>query len=398
MRKNLFFILMIALPLMGGAEDLSRTRAGYANQTQDFVTDTLPNGFSCLDYFGCDMFVDRLAFRITSKEERTVELTQLCAAEMYADRWIYRMDTMRIPETVTWHNDVYTVTAIGSWAFCYSEIKSLEIPSTVTTIKSHAFSLIEELEELVIPNSVTIIEDDAFAGTQMYVNAGWPKRVIFPDVVEKFGMGIFAWGKFDNDKQMASFPNNMKVVPENTYYRGYLNEWRDLPESVEVIDKNAFYGNKFKEIRLPSQLREIGDGAFERCNDLKSVTIPSSVQKIGKKAFSGGSDYWESSTRSECTLDTLRMLSETPCESKLKLTKTVLIVPDGTKDVYRKTWKLSDTPIYEASELTGIIPTERTASKELYRYSVDGRRLTSPHKGINIICMDDGTTKKEIVK
>ena len=36
--------------------------------------------------------------------------------------------------------------------------------------------------------------------------------------------------------------------------------------------------------------------------------------------------------------------------------------------------------------------------KEVARYSLDGRQLSRPEKGINIIKMSDGSTRKVIVK
>ena len=35
---------------------------------------------------------------------------------------------------------------------------------------------------------------------------------------------------------------------------------------------------------------------------------------------------------------------------------------------------------------------------EVARYSLDGRKLSAPQKGINILRMSDGTTRKVIVK
>ena len=44
------------------------------------------------------------------------------------------------------------------------------------------------------------------------------------------------------------------------------------------------------------------------------------------------------------------------------------------------------------------ISTVKSESNKVARFSLDGRRLTSPQKGINIIRMTDGTVRKEIVR
>jgi hypothetical protein len=51
----------------------------------------------------------------------------------------YSGDIM-IPSTVTFDGDTYTVTKIGSYAFCYdSEVTSITIPHTVNEIGTNAF-------------------------------------------------------------------------------------------------------------------------------------------------------------------------------------------------------------------------------------------------------------------
>ena len=386
MRKRMFCFLMIVFPLMSWAGKQSGTRAGYENHTQDFVTDTI-NGFYYLDYFNCDMFVDKMAFNIISKEDRTVELTQLWAAEMYGDRWIYRMDTMRIPETVTWHDTVYTVKAIGPSAFCYSEIKHLEIPQTVTEIKRNAFTLIEELEELVIPESVTTIGDFAFAGTQMVDRTLFPKRIVFPQELDSLGIGLF----YARTGDYIPLPDNISVIPSYTYGYGGLSSIPELSENIETISEGAFCYNDFEEISLPENLKVIGEHAFYNCRKLKTVTIPASVISIGAGAFGGDLD-----DKADCVLDTMRMLSVIPPLNNSRIDRTVLIVPDGTKEQYQQAWNITST-ILEESEVTAIRPTMTDQNNPRY-YSINGQRMNLPKKGISIIRRSDGTTRKEIVR
>ena len=101
---------------------------------------------------------------------------------------------------------------------------------------------------------------------------------------------------------------------------------------------------------------------------------------------------------SETHVDTLQFLSETPNINQTIPVKTVLIVPDGTRDRYREALSPNgdNYTIYEADEVTGIFSPKTSISEESY-YSLDGRRLNSPVKGINIIRMKDGTTKKVLV-
>ena len=336
-------------------------------------------------YFDLDFFADNMAFKYLSKEERTVAVSSMWPAEMDADRWIYVADTLVIPEKVTYEGIEYTVTAIGSGAFARSKIKHLVIPPSVREIKWQAFREVYELEELVIPNTVKIIGDEVFAGNMYYLGSSYPKVVVFPETVESLGKGLFAWsGDPFDDRQMATFPRDMKEVPERTYSYSCLKQWKDLPETVEVIGKEAFRGNLFKSIHLPDGLKEIHAEAFRACDNLKSVTIPASVTFIGKLAFSGEWGY--GSPIDECGLETLRMLSRVPCTSELELKNTVLVVPMGSKEAYRKAWNLSPDVVIKEVVITGIddYSIDTTSAKDTY-YNLQGQQLkTAPQKGIYI--------------
>ena len=47
---------------------------------------------------------------------------------------------------------------------------------------------------------------------------------------------------------------------------------------------------------------------------------------------------------------------------------------------------------------TGINTVSSKDNMSVARYSLDGRKLSTPEKGINIVRMNDGTVKKVLVK
>ena len=75
-------------------------------------------------------------------------------------QWVKRTT---IPE-VTDVKITGNITSIGDSAFWRSNITNIDIPDTVTEIKSNAFCSAENLDTIVIPESVTIIGYDAFDG------------------------------------------------------------------------------------------------------------------------------------------------------------------------------------------------------------------------------------------
>ena len=59
-----------------------------------------------------------------------------------------------------------------------------------------------------------------------------------------------------------------------------------IPNSVTSIGNYAFYGcSGFTSVTIPNSITSIGSSAFEDCSGLTSVTIPNSVTSIGESAF-----------------------------------------------------------------------------------------------------------------
>lgn len=80
---------------------------------------------------------------------------------------------------------------------------------------------------------------------------------------------------------------------------------------------------------------------------------------------------------------------------------STLYVPYGTIDKYKSTNYWNKFVHIEEDAPSGIKTINRTeegSSHELDRYDVRGNRLYTPQKGINIIRMSDGTTKKLMIK
>lgn len=76
-----------------------------------------------------------------------------------------------------------------------------------------------------------------------------------------------------------------------------------------------------------------------------------------------------------------------------------LYVPEGSEDAYRNAAEWSRFGIIEGFDTTGIC--DSAVSEKPYetsRYSLDGRRLQAPEKGVNIVRMSNGSVHKVVVK
>ena len=80
------------------------------------------------------------------------------------------------------------------------------------------------------------------------------------------------------------------------------------------------------------------------------------------------------------------------------VSQSTLYVPQGTRQDYwvAAVWEdFGDIQEYEVSAVNQ--PAHHSEAKEVSRYSLDGQRLTTPVKGLNIVRYNDGTIKKEAV-
>ena len=265
---------------------------------------------------------------------------------------------------MSYFDDQYTSNdKLGSYAFygC-SELTSLTIPPSVTSIGVSAFAGCSGLTSFTIPSSVTSISDCAFAGCSGLTSFTIPSSVT-----------SIGGSAFEGCSGLTSFT---------------------IPSSVTSIEKLAFYGcSGLTSFTIPSSVTWIGDYAFYGCSGLTSFTIPSSVTSTGWGVFQGCSGL----TSIYVYPEKLPKLGEdmfSGCDAK----NCIVYVPIGTYDDYL----VSEFGYFEnivEFDATGIDKvTTSNDAKELSRYSVNGQRLSAPSKGLNIVKYSDGSVKKVAVQ
>ena len=147
------------------------------------------------------------------------------------------------------------VTRIGEYAFLRStEMISIEIPDSVTTIEQAAFGYAYALESVQIPNSVTSLGQNAFAYDSSLVS------ISIPDSVSKIEVGLFAWATALQSVQ--------------------------IPNSVTSIEQCAFYGDSALEsLTIPASVKSIGAAAFDNASGLRSLYFDGAAPEVGDYAF-----------------------------------------------------------------------------------------------------------------
>ena len=182
-----------------------------------------------------------------------------------------------------------------------------------------------------------------------------------------------------------------KIVAGGDAYTSYIY---NMYTSNDKLGDYAFYGcSGLTSLTLPSGVTSIGYRAFEGCSGLTSLTIPSSVTSIGYGAFAGCSGLTSIYVYTK-KLPELGYYVFNGCDAK----NCTVYVPKGTYDAY----KSSEFGYFEKIvefDATGIDKVNTsTNAKEVSRYSVNGQRLSSPAKGLNIVKYSDGSVKKVAIQ
>ena len=141
--------------------------------------------------------------------------------------------------------------------------------------------------------------------------------------------------------------------------------------------------------------------AFAECSVLTLVNIPNSVTSIGNYAFSDCSGLTSVISLIEEPFEINSNVFEVPTFKTgiNDFTSATLNVPAGTKSKYESTpaWNKFANIVEGIENAVKSVETDAKA-EETERYNVGGQRINSPQKGLNIVKMSDGTTKKIMCK
>ena len=179
-----------------------------------------------------------------------------------------------------------------------------------------------------------------------------------------------------------------------------------IPETIDgytvvEINEEAFYRCQVSSIIVPNTVTTIGEDAFKRCNSLKTLTLGAGVTSVGEDALQKNENLTDVTIfATNPPMVDKRLFpveknhpEETPWNAKLH-------VPAGCKAAYAAAdgWKdfLQCGGIFEDAA-TSISSAKNVIGSVEQRYTLDGRR-TNGAKGINIIRMSNGNTKKVLVE
>ena len=188
-----------------------------------------------------------------------------------------------------------SVTIIEDHAFSYSGLEKFDAPAELKNIGARAFFRCRNLTDVVLNDGLSSIDDDAFTGSGV-------TRLVAPATLESLGRNVAADTQLTFSGENASFtiaPNGiMELDHEGGLYRntergkhfvrildGDITEYRFQDGTVEIEAQSFAHHSHIKAVYFPEGLRVIGDAAFRDCHDLAIADFPSTLEEVGKEAF-----------------------------------------------------------------------------------------------------------------
>lgn len=311
-----------------------------------------------------------------------------------------------------------SIREIGDFAFFNTPLKSVDFPQGLERIGNGAFRA-TQLSAVSLPGNTAFVGSHAFEGDSI--------SAFSAAAVEEIGAYAFASNK--SGEFAPELPQSLRSIGEGAFYLGGLAGSLNIPASVEAIGDYAFAscgglnglyadgnsrfntadgvlfdkgdttllcypaGKDGSEYAVPAGVRELGNGAFYGTK-LSRLTLPSSLKGVG--------DYQFGTTSVNEELENVYSLAATPpvCTDKSFIgvgTTCTLLTPTGTSSLYKEATGWKEFQIDETN-VTAINGARQGAAKEAARYTADGIRIAKPQSGVNIIVLDNGEVRKELVK
>lgn len=329
--------------------------------------------------------------------------------------------------------------------FGANSLQSVSIPSSMKSIGEYAFYNCLGLEKVIVPDlaawcNIEFGDNPLSLAGHLYSDSDTEITDLkIPASVKKINGYTFMGA---NSLTSLSVPNSVMTIGDGAFFGCSKIKSLVIPNGLQTIGEYAFSEcSGLETIVIPNSVKTIGYNAFADCMSLYSVTSLINMPfKLNESAFKyTGEDYNTDviymaatlyvprgkMTMYKMTEGWMKFINVAEIDTKFKLTYMVdgtvyksydiqaaeVITPEP--DPYKEGYIFSGwsnipylmpahdvtvTGSFSIDPNTGISTTKESVAVPEAYYSPEGRRLDAPQRGINIVKMNNGTTRKVFVK
>lgn len=355
---------------------------------------------------------DRLLYAVPMKGLAEVDVYSGCVGIMGGAFWGSEVKKVTLHEGLA---------AIDSYAFCQSALESINFPSSLIYIGEQGFAA-TRLTEVTLPENMPYVYDGAFAGCEQMTSLTIPS-----------GVKMIYNHAFHNATKLASVTCLGSVPPvidevyddyDSPFYSVGTSEMK-VPKGTAAAYREAGWGSYFSTITegekgvLAYKSTTPADGSVftDKYAELKfdvefaePVTIveptPKAYMRVG--SLIGGQtvrpdDAWNASL--ENGGNTLRVWGSDYDGFTMTFAPKAgetyyMIIPAGVvKNAAGETNEQIVISVKGGEEASiGSIESGAEGAKAVARYNINGQKVDASHKGLTIVKMSDGTTRKVVIR
>ena len=195
----------------------------------------------------------------------------------------------------------------------------------------------------------------------------------------------------------VKLPNHSALGNVTDLYRAFYGCTNlthvDIPEGVTSLSSTFEGCTSLTNVDIPDRVTSLSE-TFKGCTSLTSVNF------LGKSPLPLDEFGFKDTFRDCPNLQAIRFFSPVPLIPSIYpgISNDVIVyIPKGSYMSYwLTTWGDYNLVEFDATDIDTPIRTDKAGARE--HYSINGKRLSAPQQGLNIIREADGTTKKILIQ
>lgn len=274
-----------------------------------------------------------------------------------------------------------------------------------------------QLEEIALPSGIGVPAKDIYAWKSDGLCASLQNNVIYwtasgwnPTTIFKYDIDNNEFAKVvdltsDANKWMMYSASNLRVDPvTDNLYVSLFKDYGSQDYAVRIYDNNGTQLNEYeltqKNFWFPGMF-VFPDVEDPIAGKIDAVTVEENKEvKVDLATVCSDADNFQAAIiKTVKDVSKANIVTATVKDGKLvvkglKEGSTVVTLNFCSNGISTKT-----TVRFFVTKATGITDTQTSADiREIARFTIDGKRINQPQRGINIVKYSDGTVKKVVVK